>query len=388
MIGVRRGLARLMLRRGLTALLVFGAFGLTALARPTFNDRLAGVCLAFLCFAFSRNRTSQVIAILLFWVASMFRFDRGIAALLLIWAVRSAVGERARRRLVSAASAGDSEGASEVSPPTPLSVDDEVARLRQAFGARWMVEALYGPPEVQSRASAAMAQIPLDAIPETIERLANLGDSAAAHALIDHVNTLEKWDRESFLVSLAHGNHHVSIREAALAKLADSIDERSAPALISAMARTRSADPEFVGLLTGLGRSAVTALLDGLGHPHRHVRSGCLNALGVIKAEGARGAIAECLRAREPVVRVAAAMALAEIGSADSLPALLATAGDKSWEVREAVAKGLGQLGALAAASNLTRLIGDPHPEVATAAAAALAMMSARREPQEPTSLA
>ncbi len=388
MIGIRRGLARLMLRRGLTALLVFGAFGLTALTRPTFDDRLAGVGLALLCFGFSRNRTSQVIAILLFWVASMFRFDLGIAALLLIWAVRSAVGEGARRRLVSATSAGDSERSSEISPPTLLSVDDEVARLRQEFGARWMVEGLYGPPEVRSRACAAMAQIPLEAIPEAIARLANLGDSTAAHALIDHVNILEKWDRESFLVSLAHGNHHMSIREAALAKLAASIDERSAPALISAMARTRLADPEFVGLLTGLGQSTVTALLDGLAHPHRHVRSGCLKALGAMKAEAARGAIAECLRAREPVVRVAAAMALAEIGSADAVPALLASAGDKSWEVREAVAKGLGQFVALAAAGNLTRLTGDPHPEVATAARAALAMMNGRPEPPEPTSLA
>lgn len=119
-----------------------------------------------------------------------------------------------------------------------------------------MVEALYGPPEVLSRASAAMAQIPLEALPEAIARLANLGDSTAAHALIDHINTLEKWDRESFLVSLAHGNHHMSIREAALARLANVIDERSAPALISAMARTRLADPEFVGPSTSARENA------------------------------------------------------------------------------------------------------------------------------------
>ena len=240
-----------------------------------------------------------------------------------------------------------------------------------AIGGWWMVEGLSGDLEVRRRATAAMMHVPLEAIPEVIDRL-RYSDSAPAFALIDHLNTLEKRDREAGLVAFALGRHDLSIREAALASLAASIDTDSAPVLISALSRTDPADADFLRLLSGLGSKGVPSLLEGLGRPHRNVRAGCIEALGAMKCDAALGGIADSLCAREPIVRVAAAKALGEMGSAEAIPALLASIRDRSWEVREASATALGRLKAFAAADELTRLVEDPHSEVSTAARTAL----------------
>lgn len=368
MTGLRRDMARLVLRRGLTGMLIFGAFGLTALAWPTVAERLAGVALAFVAFAFSRDRPSRILGILIFVAGSQTRFEIGLGALLLAWAMRSALSDRKRRRRALTTLSHSEISAS----PQALSVDEEVAHLQRDFGDRWMLEGLSGNLEVRSRAAAAMAGVPLDAIPEVIQRLEYLGDSTAAFALIDRLNTLEKFHRERGLVAFTLGHHGLSIRTLAIESLARGIDGDSAPVLIAGLARTVPPDPDLVGLLSRLGPGGVAPLLEGVRHPHRHARASCIEALGAMKCESARGAIVECLRAREPIVRIAAATALGAMGSTEAASALLASLRDKSWEVREASALALGRLKAVAAADELKRLLEDPHSEVSTAAATVL----------------
>lgn len=355
-------------RRGFSSLVVFGGFGLAAVAWPTLPERLAGITLAFCAFVFARDRPSRAVAILLFFVASRSRFEFGLFALPLIWAIRYSIEERLRRHRAAIAFAPSQP---KVSPQ--VDVEETLGRLQQEHGDRWIVEGLYGDPQVRDRAIAALANAPVELIPELIDRLLSINQEEQALAMVDRVNALSQRDREVYLVQIVVGRTcSFAVRDAALASLAASIDASSASVLISGLANADSNRADLVHLLSGLGPSIVDSLVQGLKDSNRHTRVGCIEALGRLRWTAAREAIAQCLQAREPVVRVAAAQALGQLGSHVALPELLATTQDKSWEVRAAGAAALGELRNAAAAAELKRLTADPHDEVADAARTAL----------------
>jgi HEAT repeat protein len=76
---------------------------------------------------------------------------------------------------------------------------------------------------------------------------------------------------------------------------------------------------------------------------------------------------------REPMLRRAATMALANIADPATIETLIGLLGDSDPEIRLAAIEGLGDIGLPAATAGLTRALSDPDPEIRRAAVEALA---------------
>lgn len=97
-------------------------------------------------------------------------------------------------------------------------------------------------------------------------------------------------------------------------------------------------------------------------------------AIDNLDIEGrAPAALVRATTSREPALRRAASIALANIGDPATVDALIALLGDEDNEVRLAAVEGLGEIGSPAAKPGLTRALDDRDPEIRRAAIDALA---------------
>jgi HEAT repeat protein len=185
----------------------------------------------------------------------------------------------------------------------------------------------------------------------------------------------------------AHGRQQeTSLRRSALAWalaiVALGAARAQTPAAVAeAMTALRQAGTDIpsqaaaVQALSGLGDSAVQALVKDLGDADNQVRANVAFALGRVRAAAAvESLLARLSEEGEPEVRAAVAEALGRIGEARAVPALIAHASrEEAHELdRRGVAVALGTLRAAAGIPLLLRLVDSSNWEERWRAAVAL----------------
>lgn len=123
----------------------------------------------------------------------------------------------------------------------------------------------------------------------------------------------------------------------------------------------------------------LAALTRALGDPRASVRAAAIEGISGHGEEAATAAtaLAPLLDDPDAGVRAAAAAAMGQLASPESVIALSSAASDDTAEVRVAVASSLGMLADLRATSTLRRMAADPVADVRTAAALGLGRLRA-----------
>jgi HEAT repeat protein len=105
------------------------------------------------------------------------------------------------------------------------------------------------------------------------------------------------------------------------------------------------------------------------------VRTAAAEALALQQSPEAVAGLVGGLKDRELKVRAAAATALGRLGHEEAVPPLLAALNDKEWQVRAEALESLGRLGFRSALEAVTARLNDPDVEVRQKAADAVASL-------------
>lgn len=193
--------------------------------------------------------------------------------------------------------------------------------------------------------------------------LAELGDESAADALMRHLDDHEPEIR----IQCARGLGRIQWTPA----IEDIVWRFH---LETPWVRTRFSDT-----LTGFGTKATWPLLAYIRVNHRHETSGpalALRTIAQIQDLQAVGPLLEILGETSNMeIEIAAIEALGELGSPETLPALLEKLDSTSWEVRAKSASALGGIGDPTATTRLREAMRDESWWVRRAAAAAIAKL-------------
>jgi HEAT repeat protein len=127
------------------------------------------------------------------------------------------------------------------------------------------------------------------------------------------------------------------------------------------------------------GEAVVRPLLEALKDGEAMVRSAAARSLARVSDSRAISALIRILKDRDANVRVATVAALGEFGDKSAVKALLELAGDPNWEVRATLAETLGRLADLAAVETIRTLAADPDQEVRQNAFEALGRLGDER---------
>ncbi len=198
-----------------------------------------------------------------------------------------------------------------------------------------------------------------------ISALASFGDQAP-HALL--------------LDALRDADWQVRVAAAAtLRTLGQPVTEDTLIALLrDSDADVRVAAVETVGAFgVAEDRAVASWLLDALRDRDWRVRQAAAQALEMLEAPEARGALVKALRAYLPdplgLATAAAARALAVIADADVVRELLGALSVDTWQMRAAAAEAVGMLGDETHVPRLVALLDDAAPSVRAASVLALA---------------
>ncbi|NUQ61682.1 MAG: HEAT repeat domain-containing protein [Pirellulales bacterium] len=128
------------------------------------------------------------------------------------------------------------------------------------------------------------------------------------------------------------------------------------------------------GCAASFGTKAVGALVTALASPSATVRERAANALGVIRDAQAVQPLTHAVADARPEVRLAATLALGELGE-PAVDALVAALVSEDCRVRETAAAILGRIGDPRAIGSLQAATADAEPRVRDAASAALSRL-------------
>jgi len=151
------------------------------------------------------------------------------------------------------------------------------------------------------------------------------------------------------------------------------------PLMHDPAAIVREASVLAMGRLKPAATGGVVVLLkQALEDPVESVRQAAVVAIGEIEP-GARllQPVVELLKSSDATIRRAAARALLQVDSSESVPALVAAGRDSDAEVRQGIVAAVGEWGGAAASPWIReRLVGDPSPGVRAEAAYRLGTLS------------
>jgi len=151
------------------------------------------------------------------------------------------------------------------------------------------------------------------------------------------------------------------------------------PLIHDPVAMVREASVLAMGRVKPTATDGVVALLtQALEDPEESVRQAAVVAIGEIEP-GSRllEPVVGLLRSSDATIRRAAARALLQVDSSQSVPALVAAGHDSDAEVRQGIVAAVGEWGGSAVSPWLSeRLVEDPSPGVRAEAAYRLGMLS------------
>jgi HEAT repeat protein len=151
------------------------------------------------------------------------------------------------------------------------------------------------------------------------------------------------------------------------------------PLMHDPVAIVREASVLAMGRLKPAATGGVVVLLkQALEDPVESVRQAAVVAIGEIEP-GARllQPVVELLKSSDVTIRRAAARALLQVDSSESVPALVSAGRDSDAEVRQGIVAAVGEWGGAAASPWIReRLVGDPSPGVRAEAAYRLGTLS------------
>ena len=186
----------------------------------------------------------------------------------------------------------------------------------------------------------------------------------------------------SLLLELLH-DEQPELRRTAAESLGKIGDRESIDSILPLVQDTdeavRQASVTAIGRLRPTATDTVVALLaQALGDPVESVRQASVVAIGEIEpAPPVLEPIARLLRSSDAAIRKAAARALLQIDSSQSISSLIAAGRDSDPDVRQAIVAAVGEWGGVAVSPWLReRLANDSSPGVRTEAAYRLGMRS------------
>jgi HEAT repeat protein len=144
-------------------------------------------------------------------------------------------------------------------------------------------------------------------------------------------------------------------------------------------AMVREASVSAMGRLKPTANEEVVALLtQALEDPVESVRQAAVVAIGEIEpGPQLLRPVEGLLRSSDPTIRRAVVLALLQVDSSRSVPALIAAGRDADAEVRQGIVAAVGEWGGATVSPWIrTRLVEDPSPGVRTEAAYRLGLLS------------